>query len=303
MTDRPKNNRRVPFAGLIVLIAVAWLVGPGFVVHAQEQLAIVSDERINECSGLACSRVLTDAIWMHNDSGDKPRLFLVGADGETRNVVRLKDAKAVDWEDMCSFRVDDQPLLLIADVGDNQAGRTSNKSPCTLYLLKEPAFSGTKEQSVQPDVRIHFEYDDGPHNCEGVAVDAVRREILLLTKESPLTTAIYRMPLDVGQKEQQLVAHQVARLPLAFATGLDVSPDGRTLAAVTMWEGWVCRRETDQSWDDALHDSITRIEMPQRRQGEAVCFSADGKYLLLSSEKKKQPLWRLDWESSLPSTR
>lgn len=293
----------MPRAILIISMVAVWLVVFRVAVHAQEQLAIVSDDRIDECSGLACSHVFRDTVWMHNDSGDKPRLFLVGTDGETRNVCNIRDAKAVDWEDMCSFRCDDQAWLLIADVGDNQAKRSSRKSPCTLYLLNEPSAGDRSELSARPRIRVRFEYEDGAHNCEGVAVDAVRREILLLTKETPLTTAIYRMPLNVQEETQYLVARQIARLPMAFATGLDVSPDGRTLAAVTMWDGWICRRKSGQSWDDALHQTISRVDMPQRRQGEAVCFSSDGKYLLLSSEHKKQPLWRLELETSFPAPR
>jgi hypothetical protein len=300
MIDCPTDFRRLQLAIAIITGTVAWLIAPGMLAHAQQQLAIVSDDRINECSGLACSRSFPGAVWMHNDSGDKPRLFLVGADGETETVCHLSDANAVDWEDMSSFNVDNQSWLLVADVGDNQARRTKSKSPCTLYVLNEPTPGEKQELATQPCIRIRFEYEDGPHNCEGVAVDAVRREVLLLTKESPLTTAIYRMPLDVQQKEQQLVARQIARLPLAFATGLDISPDGRTLAAVTMWDGWICQRKSDQSWDDALHQTISRIAMPQRRQGEAVCFTADGRYLLLSSEHRKQPLWRLDLSSTFP---
>jgi len=50
---------------------------------SQEQIAVVQDKRIDECSGLASSDLKSDAVWIHNDSGDKPRLFLVGLNGET----------------------------------------------------------------------------------------------------------------------------------------------------------------------------------------------------------------------------
>jgi len=303
MTDRLADTQPRLLPALVLSAVVAWLAGTSNIVRAQEQLAIVSDNRIDECSGLACSHANGDAVWMHNDSGDKPRLFLVGADGETRTVCDIRNAKAVDWEDMCSFRVDNLPWLLIGDVGDNQAKRSRKKAPCTLYLLNEPTPEELQHPSRRWKVRIRFEYEDGPHNCEGVAVDSVRREILLLTKESPLTTAVYRMPLDITQPKQQLVARQIARLPLAFPTGLDISPDGLSLAAVTMWDGWICRRKNEQSWEDALHHSMVRLEMPQRKQGEAVCFSADGRFLMVNSEHKNQPLWRLDAQASLPASR
>jgi len=266
-------------------------------VLSQEPIAILQDKRIDECSGLASSRHLDDAVWMHNDSGDKPRLFLVGLDGKTRTVCNIRKARAVDWEDMCSFRIADQPWLLIGDIGDNQAKRTKKKSPCTLYLLREPHFSAEDEDQAEADweVRIQFDYEDGPHNCEGVAVDVERQEILLLTKEAPVIAGVYRLPLELNDRKQKLTAKRIASIPLTFATGLDISPDGRTLVGVTMWDGWVCQRTAEQSWGDALTTSIKRFLVPSRKQGEAVCFSADGKYLLLSSEKKRQPLWRMDF--------
>ena len=270
-------------------------------VEAQEQMATVADKRIDECSGLAASLRHPDSLWMHNDSGDKPRLFRVGTDGQTQAVCRIDNAKAVDWEDICSFDFRGESWLLIADVGDNQAKRKLGKSPCTLYLLREP--QDRKISSVDYDVRIRFEYDNGPHNCEGVAVDVERQEILLLTKESPLSAAVYHLPLDLSDSKQELVAEQLIRLPIAFATGLDISADSRTLIAVTMWDGWVCHRQPEQDWDQALRNQLHHVMMPQRKQGESVCFSADGRFVYVNSEKKKQPLWRLNVDNLVPGTR
>ena len=272
--------------GLSSLISSAWAADP-------ERLALVQDERIDECSGLAFSSLTDDAVWMHNDSGGQPRLFLVGQDGLTRSVCRIRSADAVDWEDMCSFRMDDQSYLLIGDVGDNHVQRTKKKSPCTLYLLREPKPSIKETRNVEWDVRFRFEYEDGPHNCEGIAVDVERREILLLTKELPFTCGLYRLPLDIHVREQNLTAKRIVRLQIPFATGLDISRDGRLLAAVTMWDGWICQRTAQQTWAEALKASIQRIRVPARMQGESVCFSADGTYLLLSSEQKKQPVWHV----------
>lgn len=284
---------------LMLLLTIAGLL-PIRSTRAQEQIAVVQDERIDECSGLACCHGQENTVWMHNDSGDAPRLFLVGHDGETRCVCYLRNSEAVDWEDICSFRVHDQTWLLIGDIGDNSAKRTRTKKPCTLYLLKEPQVADAEEQRVDWDVRIRFDYEDGPHNCEGVAVDPESNEILLLTKESPLSTGVYRLPLQLDQPEQQLQAERIAALPMAFATGLDISQDGRLLIGISMWDGWVCRRDADQSWAAALKGSIHRVALPVRRQGEAVCFTADGRHLLVNSEKKQQPLWRLSVKDILP---
>ena len=86
----------------------------------------------------------------------------------------------------------------------------------------------------------------GLHNCEGVAVDVELQEILLLTKETPVISGMYQLPLNLKDREQKLTAKQIASLTLTFATGLDVSPDGRTLVVIRMLGGWVRSRKTDQ---------------------------------------------------------
>ena len=53
-----------------------------------EKVCTVEDDEISEASGIALSRRQNDAIWLHNDSGDSARLFLVGFDGKTRAIRR-----------------------------------------------------------------------------------------------------------------------------------------------------------------------------------------------------------------------
>ncbi len=87
------------------------------------EVCTVEDPELNEASGLAMSLQHKDAVWIHNDSGDTARLFLVGLDGKTRAVVHLNQHKPLDWEDMCSLEIDGQAWLLIGDIGDNSRTR------------------------------------------------------------------------------------------------------------------------------------------------------------------------------------
>ena len=193
---------------------------------------------------------------------------------------------------MCSFEVADEPWLLIADVSDNGAKRTRKKRPCTLYLMREPT-SERRSQSAEYEIRLRFDYEDGPHNCEGVAVDTERKEILLVSKESPLTAALYRLPLDLQDGKQQRTATRVGSFPVPFATALNIAPDGQSLLAVTMWDGILVRRRDGQSWEKFLSSHAEHVPLPKRRQGESVCFSRDGQTFFVNSETKRQPLWRL----------
>ena len=234
------------------LLSVALvLCSESFVVADEfQEIAIVRDDRINESSGMAASRTHPGMLWIHNDSGDDPRLFLIAADGETRAVVNLIGAKAHDWEDMCSFEVAGQSWLLIGDIGDNDEKRSRDKKPCALYLVKEPKIP---QSNGQPSIRwpvdaaIPFVYDDGPHNCESLAVDVERREILLLTKKKPQDCGLYVLPLSLTEPSDVQTAKRIASPFLPFATAMDISPDGHWLVVASMLDGIAVERSNNSN--------------------------------------------------------
>lgn len=284
-------------AGGLVLTAPACNGAP-----PSEQVAVVTDTEISESSGLAVSRRYPDAVWLHNDSGDSPRLFLVGRDGRTRTEVAVRKAKALDWEDMCSFEVDGQPWLLVGDIGDNERNRGRKRPSCRLYLLKEPRLKpDDRRQKTTVDIEIEFEYPEGPQNCESVAVDTEQKEILLLTKSAPAECRLYRLPLNLEDRKQQLTAELIASLPIPFATGMDVSADSKIIAVVSMGNGLIIRRPAGRTWQDAVRSGFQILELPHRRQGETICFEPDGQSVLVNSEFQKQPLWRIQLSGNLPS--
>jgi hypothetical protein len=290
------------------LIAILCVAAFGSRCSADDfvNVAVVEDERINECSGLAISYANPNAVWIHNDSGDKPQLFLVGLDGATQAVVNIAHVNAYDWEDMCSFQIDGESWLLIGDVGDNltRRGNGSGHPACKLYLLKEPVIpakprsvgTGLSPTTIAAEVSstITFYYPKGPANCEGVAVDVERREILLLTKSWPHKSALYRLPLNTSRVRQKQFADRIAPVFVPFATALDISPDGRTMAICTIFHGLTVTRSDGQTWTEAVAKTVTAFNLPPRKQGETICFDTTGKWLYVNSEMSKQPLWRVN---------
>lgn len=271
-----------------------------------KEVCIVQDPLISEASGLAVSRTTPNAVWLHNDSGDLPRLFLIGLQGTTLGIVNVKDVTATDWEDICSFELDDASWLLVGDIGDNQRMRGTKSRPCQLLLLKEPKLklpSATKmiaQSTVEVVRRIEFQFPDGAHDCESLAVDTVSRTILLVTKADPFESALYSLPLALTTGKESLTAERLAPLGVTYATAMDVSSDGRHLAIVNMFSGVMLTREDPekQSWAEASRGSITVLTLPIRKQGESVCFTGDGNSLLLNSEGKSQPLWQVQLKTT-----
>ncbi|MEQ9410892.1 MAG: hypothetical protein RIK87_24480 [Fuerstiella sp.] len=280
----------------VKLVLVAMLTSAAVRAAEPVRVTTIRDSQIGESSGLAGSYTHPNAIWIHNDSGDQPRLFLVNLSGETRAVVHLDGAQAVDWEDMCSFVIDGQPWLLVGDIGDNNRVRGRNQRPPCLYLLKEPVIPRSNGLPVirwEVTASIRFTYEDGPWDCEAVGVDSERKEILLLTKSGPQHNGLFVLPLDLRRRKQQLTARRIASPFIPFATGLDISPSGRTMVVCTMLNGIAIFRQPGESWQDAFRKPGAPIDLPPRKQGETICFDRGGAWLYLNSEEAGQPLWKL----------
>src|SRR6476660_5572829 len=80
----------------------------------------IASNALAETSGIAASRRASGVWWVHNDSGDRARVFAIGNDGRDLGEFDLAGAAAVDWEDIA---VGPGPSagtssLYLADIGD-----------------------------------------------------------------------------------------------------------------------------------------------------------------------------------------
>jgi hypothetical protein len=256
-----------------------------------KRIAVLENPQINESSGLACSRLADGVFWTNNDSGDRPRVFAFNLKGENLAEVSIPGAAAVDWEDMCSFDLDGKSYLLLADAGDNDARRKS----CTLYLVEEPKIDPAKRNvslTAPLASKIEFTYEDGPRDCEAVAVDPTTRTVLLIDKR--VNRKVYSLPIPKPLvKSSTLTARCIGKLSLGWVTAMDVSPDGRQMIALTYLSAYEYTRRRGQTWTQAFQSEPRTISVPGRQQGESVCYGRDGKTLYLTSEKTPTPLLEL----------
>ena len=252
-----------------------------------KQVASLTNRRIDESSGLAASLIHPDVFWTHNDSGDRPRLYAFNRAGKDLGEVTIKGADAIDWEDICSFSdVENGPTLLLADVGDNQARR----SKCQLYLINEPKI-GKKKAAVRQV--IHFRYENGAQDCEAVAVDPATKTIFLVAKRFALTCPVFTLRIPNKAEKAVQIAKPIGRLTLPLATAMDISPDGRRAVVLTYGHAYEYLRRENETWQKAFTRPSLEIKMPARRQGEAICYDAQGRALYLTSEQAGSPFWEV----------
>lgn len=257
--------------------------GPG------RQLCTLANKAVNESSGMACGWVNEGVFWTNNDSGDKPRVYAFSTEGKDLGTFTLAGATARDWEDMASFRVGKTGYLLLADVGDNGRRRKS----CTLYIAREPALSGADKATsheLKLEQTIVFKYEDGPHDCESVAIDPTGRTIYLVSKDAGRLTRVYELAVPKRTDGKVQVARAVATLKLRWATAMDISRDGRHAVVCTYTDAFEYTRQEGETWARAFAHEARTVKLPRRRQGESICYGRDGKTLYLTSEKVPTPL-------------
>lgn len=260
----------------------------------------ITDQHITESSGLAAARAPANAgmLWTHNDSGDIPQLFLLSERGTLKATYRVDVPFATDWEDVCSFELDGEPYLLIGDVGDN----AHRRQRVTLWLVPEPTFDPERTSAfplkIKPTRRIDFTFAQGPQDCESVAFDPVRREIVLVTKVDPRRppvglAGVYVFALPEQDNAEPIVVERAAELSLRITTAADLSPDGLRCVVATYGDAWQYVRQPDESWAEAFARPGKTVQLGPRGQSEAIAYAADGKTLVLTAEGVGKPLWRV----------
>ncbi len=259
----------------------------------------LTDERVDESSGLARSWTMPGRFWTHNDSGDSARIFLLEADGTTAGVVTL-DVVARDWEDIATGPCapgDDETCVYVGDIGDNDALYQS----VVIHRFPEPTFGAdvpltTVAEGVES---FEFTYDGGPRNAETLLVHPQTAEVFIVDKTNFDPNHLYRVPLGEGD-----VITRIATFDLGEAepfsgriTGGDISPEGMEITL----------RTYDRIYTFCGPDVVTAFAAAPSVltgfafvQSETLAYSVDGNSFFTTSERDRSapavapPLYRVD---------
>jgi len=267
--------------------------------EAPEVTGEITNSEVTECSGLASSHDNPGVYWLHNDSGDTPRLFAVNGRGTTLAELTVENATHEDWEDLSIITRAGTDRLVIGDIGDNPMMRPS----ITLYLIDEPALTPESDEPQMLDAiaeTIRLTYPDGAsYNAESLAVDPVSGHLYLLTKDDRGMSRLFVHRGPFTPSSEPHTVEEVARIQInaegaisTHATGMDISPSGDRVLVRTYFEliQWI--RPSGTSVEDAVNSPRTVLASPPERQGEAVCFTADGAAFLTISEGSLPAVYR-----------
>jgi hypothetical protein len=256
-------------AGVLVAQAAVSQASDSAWTHSTK-VRIVSDPRIVEASGLTRSTYPRRILFVHNDSGDTARFFAISRSGATAAVFNLPSAPSLDWEDDASGP---NHTLWFGDIGDNRL----RKDFISVVRVKEPRYLHSRNLA---STTFKLKYPNGAHNAEALLVRPNSGVLYVVTKDHNGGT-IYKAPFPlVWGKVNMLKA--VAKAP-QVVTGGDFAPSGKLFVLRTYSKAYIYSR---------VGGAPRVVSLPST--GESIGFNRAGNALLIGSEGRSKPIWRID---------
>ena len=227
-----------------------------------------NDPRFDEISGITRSQMFPSTLYVHNDSSGGPRIYAVDENScTTKATFTIRGAKARDYEAIASGRdAKGRPVLWLGDLGDNK-----DSWPYVEVLkIREP--KTLISQSVNATVH-RVKYPDIPHNAETLLASPTSPQLWIVTKQLA-HGSLYSLPQPLKKTNLAMKL----RTEGGLITDGAISPLGdryvlRTYFDATLYSGLPAGKE------------LKTFDLPGQLQGEAITWTADGKSLLIASER------------------
>jgi hypothetical protein len=245
----------------------------------------LSDDRIDESSGLTMSRKHADLAYTMNDEGTSPLIF--GIQPSTGRTVSAFDLRgAGEFKDPEAIRLDHRGRLWLADTGDGHPGKPGKKhgrpsrESVAIAVFEEPK-RGTKGSVTAR--RYTVTYSNGPHNVEALAIRPGTGEAFLISNDR--VGRVFRLPNPL--RDGRNVARATNHLMPAFVTDATFTRDGRFVVVRTMQKSHL------QVFDAKTWRRVGSLEAPRMAKGESIAVEPNGRTVLLGSEGRHSPLVRV----------
>lgn len=245
---------------------------------APTAVSTITSDEMDEVSGIVISRQYPDVAWVHNDSGDGPRVFAIRiSTGALLSILTLENAKARDWEDIAIAPCDDTWCLFLADTGDN----LKKREEVYIHRVREPdPFAGN--QLTRDFDTMTLSYPDGAYDVE--AVFAYGNNVYLLTKalgRSVVFVAPFMHRTHVlAERIYDMDWKVVAGGRFLFITGADFHPEPPRVIVRGYGKMVELRGVPGQPFTSFFEYDVRGVPVSTEGQGEAVGFADNGYYHL-----------------------
>ncbi len=259
----------------------------------------IESSEITESSGIVASRCNENIFWTHNDSGDAAFIFALNKQGEKFGTWKVTGAKNDDWEDIATIKNEKgECFLYIGDIGNNER----LKSEFIVYRVREPKVSVIDKNSSRKNPSqtetaqaIKFDYPDMRQDAETLLVHPQTGDVYVLSKSLSSASGVYKLPknydLNKTNRLEKIADLTVPAFPNGLLTGGEISPDGKRVIVCDYFAAYeLVLPEKAKSFDEIWRGKPLIVELGERAQGEAVGYSADGKSIFATSEKRNSPI-------------
>jgi hypothetical protein len=234
---------------------------------------------LNEISGMVFGKLNPNLIYVHNDSGGEPKVYLLDSLGNELGEIELLGAMNRDWEDIAiGPGKNGQSSIYVGDIGDNSAVYES----ITIYRFPEPS-DKVESLKVNPE-KIVLRYPDGPMDAETLMVDPISGDIFILSKRDKQNT-LFRLPAEKFS-DGEGVLEEVIKMPFTSSVAGDISQDGTQIVIKNYFDVYYWQRNGSESISNTLAKSPVRLPYEPEPQGEAIAFNPKGQAFYTISEAR-----------------
>lgn len=262
---------------------------PGTDFEKGTQVGLLEDEELTEISGMVRSIAQPGHLWIHNDSGDQPLLYLIDEQGALKRSFYLKGASHLDWEDIaiCPGQGENPGWLLIGDIGDNLAIREH----ISIFRLEEPGPNAPDTLTAFSEYR--FSYPDGARDAETLLCDPSDGKLYLLTKREA-RNRLYEVPLTEQNPSSITELIFLRELPVTFSTAGDIGPDGSEILIRNYTRIYYWYRHPGTGFLRTFDSNPRILPYDAEPQGESVAWKHDRSgYYTLSERIATNPVYLL----------
>ncbi|KAL4231933.1 hypothetical protein ACF0H5_009509 [Mactra antiquata] len=252
---------------------------------------ISSSSDVREASGICASRLHSNILYTHNDSGDHSHsIYAVDVtSGKQVSKITINNAVNHDWEDIacgpCPGGHGDY-CIYVADTGGNVHAADN-----TIYRIKEPK-TLQSHITVDIDSTLKFRWDE--HNCETLMVDP-RAELYVVSKVDGGHGKMVQLPSSAWGSSHRATVNDGIHLNGIHSTrndpvGGDISPTGYEVLIKTIER---VNYYYVPDGDYLKHMTSTPQQLPyhRERQGEGIAWDHNVRGYYTLGEGTHQPIY------------
>jgi hypothetical protein len=255
-------------------------------------LGSLSTDKIKEASGITSSTTLKGCYWTHNDSGNKPEVYLLNSNAALISTVKLTGAGNRDWEDIAEGIGPEKGkhYVYVGDIGDNSGER----SHIRIYRFPEPGKLPAAHLEVTPDV-LTLHYPNSPRDAESLMIDPISKQIYILSKREK-EVSLYKTRQLFFKDGDKDTLEKLIKLPYTWVTSGDISKDGHHIVIKTLTTVYYWHRNTNESVEQAMSKPAKELPYVIEKQGEGITILPDNSGYVTISEGKHAPLNFYKWK-------